>query len=114
MTSLTVAGLETLPTWDDAVAKAQRTGIDPATLSTDANGTVYGFDSTVPGGVVILGRLGVPDAVGNSSDQLSNVLPGLFGSVRLPAPDLSIGLGVPWWVWLLLAGGLVLVMRRRR
>lgn len=95
-----------LSDWASVVAKAQITGTDPNSLYVGTDGLVYGQQD---GNWMILGSWGGDPAFKTGQPPSAGPLPigspggpGLF-SWHMPS--------IPWWVWALLALGVVVVIR---
>jgi hypothetical protein len=102
---ITLMGPGQLSDWPSVLGKAAATGIDPNSLYVGTDGLVYGAQS---GNWMILGswggdpafKTGQPPSSGRSSTGSPGAALGLFS---LPS--------IPWWIWALLAVGVVVVIR---
>lgn len=98
-----------LNTWQDVLDKAFRTDVYEPSLYIGDDGLVYGEAAE---GTVILGRWGggaAGQAAAPGSPQ--SILPGLFGSVNVPLPNIQWP-RINWWIVAAIAVGTIIIIRR--
>jgi len=117
-----------LSDWNAVTAAAAMGGIDPSSVYIGTDGLVYGKTQSItgtdgktyPGGTWgILGTwggdpqfyTGAPPGPANPTGSPANSIfnssgPGLFNMQWPSMPSM------PWWVWALLAAGVIIVIRR--